>query len=194
VCFQSGNDLVGSVPEELCALNLAVLEVDCDEVECDCCQSCSGIIIYPPGTAPTDDPLYQKLTSVSPDNGQALEDTSSPQFAAYSWLSSQTNSEFSSDQRLFQRYALATFYYSTAGDGWITSSSWLTDTDECGWFTTQTDLPICDDDSNYVALVLQDNDLGGSLPLELLLLADTLGELKNGDAARDRRDAMKCSF
>jgi hypothetical protein len=164
---QSGNNLFGSVPAEVCALaSLQNVEVDCTKVQCDCCSECS----------PVADTLFELLVSVSLDGGQALSNISSPQYAALEWLRSPVNAGFSSQQTLIQRYALASLYFSTAGDAWTTSSSWLTNTDECLWFTSESGGDVCDSNGNYININLRGNNVGGTLPLEVLLLADTLGE------------------
>ena len=165
--FQSGNNFFGSVPAEVCALaSLQNIQVDCTKVECDCCPECAPVV----------DALFDLLVSVSPDGGQALSDLSSPQYAAFEWLRSPTNAGFSLQQTLIQRYALASLYFSTTGDEWTTSSLWLTNSDECLWFTTESEGDVCDSNGNYINIHLRGNNIGGTLPSEVLLLADTLGE------------------
>jgi hypothetical protein len=165
--FQSGNNFFGSVPAEVCALaSLQNIEVDCSKVRCDCCSECSPVV----------DALFELLVSLSPDGGQALSDASSPQYAAFEWLRSPMNTGITSQQTLIQRYALASLYFSTTGDAWTTSSLWLTNTSECLWFTAESEGDVCDSDGNYININLRGNNVGGTLPLEVLLLAETLGE------------------
>jgi hypothetical protein len=165
--FPSGNNFIGSVPAEVCALaSLQTIEVDCSKVRCDCCSECLLV----------GDPIFELLASMSLDGGRALSNVSSPQYAAFEWLRSSTNAGITSEQTLIQRYALASLYFSTTGDTWTTSSLWLTNTDECLWFTSESGGDICDSNGNYVKINLQGNNVGGTLPLEVLLLADTLGE------------------
>ena len=38
--YWDGNDLQGRMPDEICAMNLFRLAVDCDQVECPCCTHC----------------------------------------------------------------------------------------------------------------------------------------------------------
>ena len=83
---------------------------------------------------------------------------------------------FLSDERLIQRYALVTFYYATNGEDWKSSFLWLTSADECIWFTSSKSNTICDKDGRIVELDLRENNLLGSLPAEISLLSDTLGE------------------
>jgi hypothetical protein len=172
---QSGTALSGTMPKEICALSLENLVADCDKVLCTCCTECKT---SPPVPAPTDDPLFRFLLEVSPDGGEALLDTTSPQYASFEWLLSENNSGISSEQRLLQRYVLATLYFSTGGDDWTTAPLWLTNTDECEWFSSEEDDEICDANGNYVEIDLSGNNLQGTVPLELVLLSDTLGELR----------------
>jgi hypothetical protein len=167
--------LVGSVPREICDLQLANLEVDCDTVQCDCCTECAGSDI-PIIIIADDDPLYLMIVAAYPEGGEALFDTSSPQFAAFQWLKSTANTQITADQRLLQRYVLATLFYSTRGSDWEVSSRWLSDANECSWFSSA-EADVCDANGNYIDISLHENNLRGTLPMEVLLLSDTLGKL-----------------
>ena len=104
------------------------------------------------------------------DNGEALNEVGSPQDLAYEWmLSDPTLGEYSSD-RILQRFALATFYYSTGGDAWEENNLWLTYTDECEWFSRTASYPVCKS-NQMVTLELDFNNLQGSLPADLALLS-----------------------
>ena len=166
--MQSGNSFVGSVPNEICQLDLDTLIVDCDSVDCDCCTGCE---ITPPI------PLYELLVAAYPDGEDALQDPSSPQSAAFEWMLSSANSGVTSNRRLMQRYALATLYYSTQGSIWETSTNWLSSNHECTWYTAALDPnDICDSSGNYVRIELPGNNLLGILPMELLMLSRSLGK------------------
>lgn len=115
--------------------------------------------------------LMNFLSSVSFDKGGALRNTSTPQYAAYEWLSSNTFLPTYSNDRLIQRYSLATFYYSSNGDGWSQKTGWLSDDDECGWYTRSNVSP-CDPLGFIVTLGLDYNDIGGTIPPELGLLSN----------------------
>jgi hypothetical protein len=146
------------------------LEVNCDAVECDCCTNSDCSI-------PIDDPLLELILSLSPGSLEALQDETSPQFRALEWLRSPLNNAFLSDsRRIMQRFALATFYQSLGGDDWEASFLWLTAANECSWHSTSDADPVCNGDGNYVNIDLRNNKLRGSLPREILLLSDTLGE------------------
>jgi hypothetical protein len=80
-----------------------------------------------------------------------LQDPSTPQGMAFQFM---VNDPLVLDnlctyQTLQQRYGLATFYYSTSGDGWSERTAWLTDTNECVWFGV-----ICNDDVRATNLTL----------------------------------------
>ncbi len=177
------------MPEEICALELDNLEVDC-EVECTCCTAAcgegsgAGGVDDPVGDdlvddELVDDPIYALIISRYPDGSKALANPSSPQRAAFEWLRSPVNAEISSDERLLQRYALASLFYATGGDQWKTSVSWLSQEDECFWYTTSTSGMLCDSNGNMVEIHLRNNNLEGSLPMELLFLANSLGACRD---------------
>ena len=170
---QAGNSFVGEVPAEICSLNLDNLVIDCAQVTCNCCTRCQA------GPTPPlfkDHPLYPLVVAAYPDSEDSFLDSSSPQYAAFEWLISPVNNEVLSNRRLLQRYALATLYYSTRGDDWTSSSQWLSDVHECSWYTSAAEFDLCDTLGNYVVLGLYNNNLRGTVPMEISTLANTLGE------------------
>ena len=88
----------------------------------------------PPQEIPQE--LESLLSSVSFDNGTALQTPSTPQNDALIWLANNTNLDSYSDARKIQRYVLATLYYSTNGAQWLDNTDWLTDLDECTWYNS----------------------------------------------------------
>ncbi|CAB9503586.1 Leucine Rich Repeat [Seminavis robusta] len=70
---------------------------------------------------------------------KALANSRSPQSMAYQWLVNNINNQTTtqpdlSKWRLIQRFAMATFYYSTKGDYWVQRRGWLDwETNECSW-------------------------------------------------------------
>lgn len=68
-----------------------------------------------------------------------------------------------SDSRLIQRYILSLFYFSTNGDAWFDQSGFLSATEECEWVT-------CDTRDRAVIIRIDDNNLSGTIPTEILLL------------------------
>jgi hypothetical protein len=123
---------------------------------------------------PTDDVLLGLLSSVTPNGGAALRDSTSPQYQAMEWIRTPNNQGIYSDRIFLQRYALATLYYSTGGDQWTDSDDWLSETTECDWFSSSSLSRICDDDGNIVELNLADNNLRGKVPPELGALTNRL--------------------
>jgi hypothetical protein len=128
-----------------------------------------------PSFMPENDDLVKLLSSVLGDGGIALRDPSSPQFAAMQWIRTPNNDEIYNDQRFLQRYALATLYYSTGGDQWASSVSWLTNANECEWVSLSRP-PICDAEGNIVEIDLTGNKLKGQLPQDLEILSNSLGK------------------
>jgi hypothetical protein len=96
-----------------------------------------------------------------------LQNTSSPQSKAFAWATSEEDLPI---WRVTQRFALATFGFSTGMDTkgkWAGSSGWLNATaDECSWYGCS-----CNEDMVIVALVLYEILEGGTLPREVGLLS-----------------------
>jgi hypothetical protein len=143
-----------------------------------------------PTTEPTAAPIFISaelealVASVSPDNGEALKNTSSPQYQALTWLVSSGRSSNSWNtsyvdyaKKMAQRYVCAVLYYSTNGDGWAENNGWLSEDDECGWLTRAAGGIICDENNAIQSLVLYSNNLAGTIPPELALLSNSLGTL-----------------
>ncbi|CAB9531979.1 expressed unknown protein (Partial), partial [Seminavis robusta] len=63
-----------------------------------------------------------------------------PQQKAYKWVRQDPNLSNYTNERIVQRFALATFYYSTGGSQWDAKDNWLTynDVHECDWFSKNT--------------------------------------------------------
>lgn len=131
--------------------------------------------------------------ALPPSTRSALVRTNSPQSKALRWLRNNTFLEDYTLSRRLQRFALATFYFSTGGERrWTNKNAWLSDDDECTWFTTGSDEDtsaismICDDLTGDIRrLQLAQNDLRGTLPLEVSLLTsleliDLSGNLLTG--------------
>jgi Leucine-rich repeat (LRR) protein len=73
-----------------------------------------------------------------------------------------------------QRYALATFYYSTfmveheflsTPTDWSSSENWISDLDECTWEGIS-----CNINKQVISITLEEHALSGSLPVELAFL------------------------
>lgn len=128
----------------------------------------------PVGTPTSGNDLESLIISVFPDGREALQDPDSPQSQALQWLQSAANDGISTEEGYLQRYALATFYYSTNGDGWNDKTAWLSNTNECSWISTANSLDICDNFGRYLSIDLQENNLQGEVPPEIAILSDSL--------------------
>ncbi|CAB9524544.1 LRR receptor-like serine threonine-protein kinase [Seminavis robusta] len=114
----------------------------------------------------------------------AMENSRSPQTKAYQWLSKHidksNNTQHFPVWRLKQRFALATFYYSTRGGYWVKNQGWLDwDSDECSWEQIHPKQAAnCDDNGRLLSLKFwYANNLDGTIPPEISLLRESLEEL-----------------
>lgn len=142
----------------------------------------------------------EHLHSLLPEYSLAsVRDPGTPQAKAFRWMLEDPNFESYTEQRLVQRFALATFYYATGGDsiaGWTKSDNWLSwDHHECEWFSTsikaatsvgafiggggqeyynisELDTSLCNGEKGeeYQLILLHGNGMDGTLPEELYLL------------------------
>lgn len=148
----------------------------------------SGPITPAPMPAPTPAPtsllhgsLSGFLADISLDDGAALFDQSTPQFQAVQWLANDTNLDNYIDKQKIQRYALATFYFSTQGANWEKNDLWLSDSSECQWFEVD-----CTSQDEVTRLDLSSNGLNGTIPPEIALLSTSLERIdfqENNDLA-----------
>lgn len=125
----------------------------------------------PPSPVPSRESIIEILAPVSPDGGEALQMPGSAQNEALNWLSNDTFQGYYTNNKLIQRYALATFYYGTNGDYWFNNSMWLDDGDECGrWEQTLGGLTCDPLTGDVTSLGLGKNNLTGALVPEIGLL------------------------
>ena len=141
----------------------------------------------PEGLVPTSSPVllrpsespiihqtaYNILCEVVLDCSPLLNETS-PQGLAFQWINDPSINDIDFNQqpnRVISRFALATLYYSTNGASWVYATDWLSKSHECDWYTTSTNVPVCDDAGNFVTLALDNNNLVGKLPMEIALLS-----------------------
>lgn len=132
--------------------------------------------------------LAEKIRPLLPEYTQdAMIDPKSPQSLALRFLVEDPYIKDYPDWRIRQRFALATFYHSTDGPNWKDSTDWLSyEVHECQWYARPTygfgannmysvEFPYpCEDNvtGSYRNLWLYDNDLRGTLPLEMSLLTE----------------------
>ena len=152
----------------------------------------------PPSIVANQLDLLQKITNSTPTSLQFLGDHSSPQYKSFEWLASDPGYLHYSASRIMQRWVLATFYLSTSfnrnrttqrlrrrkrslstpsSSSWSSNLGWMTYTDECYWYSTQTTNSICNDEGMIVSIQLVNNSLVGTLPAELALLSGSLGKI-----------------
>jgi hypothetical protein len=116
--------------------------------------------------------LFAFLDSIALDGGESLRDPNSPQFAAYEWLAGNANLDSYSEERLIQRYSLATLFYSAGGASWSENGLWLSDEDECDWYSRAPD--PCGPGDSFWRLELFFNNAEGTIPPEIALLSNRL--------------------
>jgi len=124
------------------------------------------------------DDYYKLIVSAYPNGGAAIQNRSSPQRSAFEWLRSVSNVQNLPDNRILQRYALATLFYSTRGWEWTKASRWLSNEHECTWFSTSALLDICNPNKDMTTLSLRENNLAGTLPPEVFGLLPLLEEVQ----------------
>ncbi len=127
-----------------------------------------------PTFVPTPFTLLNLLEARSFDGGEALKDNFSPQHRAYSWLRDNERIMDYSEEQMLQRFAMATLYYATIGEQWLTSTLWMSNESECNWFGKTGSKEKCNRNGELVHLELDINNLNGSLPPELGLLSSAL--------------------
>jgi hypothetical protein len=115
--------------------------------------------------------LRALLSSVSSDQGKALQNSSTPQNMAFNWLSDD-NPDLGNytNETIIQRYALATLYFSTNGYSWENNASWLDNGEECGRWQPSDGEVTCSDTGVVAHLDLSENNLQGRIPPEIGLL------------------------
>jgi len=118
-----------------------------------------------PVSSPSQVPLSELLSSVSFDGGEALRNSSTPQYRAMEWLKNDRILKLFSNETLIQRYALATLYYSTNGISWLNHTGWLNSGNECEWFGV-----TCTATDTVSEIYFWENDLSGPIPPEIGLL------------------------
>jgi hypothetical protein len=112
--------------------------------------------------SPTDAPFNKECESLDRadailtliedvSDSDSIADAESPQGMAFDWISNvDTSSDPCDDPELVvTRYALATFFESTAGDNWTESTNWLSIESECNWYGIS-----CDDNGHIDAFEL----------------------------------------
>jgi hypothetical protein len=128
-------------------------------------------------------PLKEELQPwISPTEANllAFNDPTSPQSQALAWLAVDpiATSTGRSTEKVLERYVLAVLFYGTAGLSWYRSADFLSSTDVCTWNEVynatggEFGVYCSPDDETVDTLILQENNLRGSMPWELVLLTN----------------------
>ena len=145
----------------------------------------------PPTPAPTifadvarRDAVQTVIVDAGLTSAEDLNNSTSPQNAAWVWIVnidrlSPTESPTLSEEavtleKILVRYALATFFYATNGELWLSSGNWLSGRqDECNW-----EYLTCGDNGRVIAFETPEGagtNIAGNIPSEIKVLT-TLGE------------------
>lgn len=135
----------------------------------------------PENLTPQELQLFNLLLPLSSDDGQSMAVIGAPQNQALTWLAGSPNFSSLTDAQKIQRYALATFFYSTEGEQWSVKNLWLSEENECSWFS-RSNTP-CDGAGSFIDLSLGFNQVGGILPPEIGLLTALQSLSLSGDTA-----------
>jgi len=118
------------------------------------------------------------LTRLPLSSVNAISTPGSPHRSAVEWLIDNNNLDELPLFRTNQRYALAVLYFSTGGvNSWTNKTHWLSSLHECEWFQSITyngreNVPCSDGTSVIKTLVLAENLLYGSIPIDVALLSN----------------------
>jgi hypothetical protein len=125
----------------------------------------------PPTEAPAGGGVTEQFLRGLPQYSVELASTkaSSPQARTLAWLKKDLHYTEYELFRLNQRYALAVLYYSTNGELWKNHSGWLSNANECTWYSFS-NINVCGYSSEFLYLNFWANGLDGSIPTELELL------------------------
>ena len=109
---------------------------------------------------PQQQALVSLISSVSFDNGQALQSPGTPQHQAMQWLlqdvdNSATPSSSDNNAKLIQRYVLAVLFFAWNGHEWDKRHMFATGVHECSWF----DSNVNRDEKTYALGVTCDSNL-----------------------------------
>jgi hypothetical protein len=126
-----------------------------------------------PTAAAVTDRFFSRLPPYSRELAES--DPGSAQANALRWLQDDPlYNEYQNVYRLNQRYSLAVLYFSTNGASWDNRTRWLSNENECSWYTDSS-ADICEEGTRLSIINLQSNGLAGPLPQELELLTDLAG-------------------
>jgi len=117
------------------------------------------------GDSQTNDDRVEIVALLESISGDALNDSTTPQSMARTWLlnkdSAQVSIRVNGEERVKQRYALSVLYFALDGPNWKTDN-FLASSSECDWTGI-----TCNDADLDMALNLTGFGLNGSLPAEI---------------------------
>ena len=125
-----------------------------------------------PIVLPDDDSLLSRIISFSPSSVTALSNPSSPQRRAMDWLEQDPAYATYGDIQVTQRWVLSTLFLGASGTQWDRSSGWQSQMSECSWSGIE-----CDEGDRVTNIELYENNIVGSLPMELSLLSNSLSRI-----------------
>jgi len=148
----------------------------------------------PPTASPTtveegiEEQIKGLIVSQLPIQNEILSNKEMPQHKALQWIVEQQYNDGSSwytAERVLVQYGLAVLFLSTTFAGkdetgssfWINSDGWMEEIDECDWYGV-----LCDEKSSIVGLNLTENNLAGSIPVDITLLSSLLSLDLSGNA------------
>eukprot|EP00980_Cylindrotheca_fusiformis_P007639 scaffold1605_cov141-Cylindrotheca_fusiformis.AAC.2 len=120
------------------------------------------------------DSIRESFISLWPSLEEAFGDSLSPQYLAFQWLLTNSGIISFTEKKRIQRFVLAVFYFATNGDQWDQSDLWLTEEDECNWYSSNIFRARCNEEGDFNNLELYHNGISGTLPPELALLSSSL--------------------
>jgi len=190
----NNNQIVGPIPESLCDLHfikaLKTIEVECNEVLCNCCSNCPHAPSFiapehfsqnnttPPTLSPTfDDLSFSAIleNDITKSIRQELEKISTKpettprkvRARAQHWLLHEDTYHTVNLKVLKERYILAVIYFALGGQNWIgISRIWLSSDTICDW-----DGLKCNQDGFVTGLFLSSRNMRGIIPYEIGQLA-----------------------
>lgn len=113
--------------------------------------------------------LYQSVLPLTVEayDGLMNDTSATPQERAMSWLLYEDGRDISDEAG--ERWALASLYYSWAGENWVSAEKWLSSENVCDWEHIQ-----CDSITGDINEInLESNNLVGTIPPEIALLNTT---------------------
>jgi Leucine-rich repeat (LRR) protein len=117
-----------------------------------------------------------------------LDSPESPQARALQWVAESAQYDTYDDDQRLQRYALASFFYATYAVRnayvtqqvpWTTAEKWLSEEHECDWegITCNTADEAGEGNRVVITIELEEHRVTGSIPLDLVLLRESLTSL-----------------